>query len=330
MPTESTEIATTTAGALTNRFDPQTFDELVELSEKITASGLVPDSVKKPEDALVIMMTGAELGLTTMQALRTIHVVKGRPILSADLMLSLVRQHHLCERFERTEWTDQACEYETKRADQKKAKPFRFTMEDARRAGLTNRNVWKKHPKQMLRASALRTLARAEYPEVLSGVYTPDEAPEIRAGEAQIVEDGEAVDTDDPNERYGNEDDSAGDDTDDPTDDAVDVEFEEAEDAVDGDVDRETQNRRLGQLVATTDDLDNDDKRWIADAIADQCNKDSIGDVGPKALKLVVDLLYKQGSTPEDGEMSGRRQMLEEWRGDGEDGGEGGDSEYVV
>ena len=316
--------------SLTNRFDPEDISGLYKLAQTVASSGLSPDSVDTPEDAMVIMMTGAELGLTTMQALRTIHVVKGKPMLSADLLLALAQQSPLCEKFEIIEWTDQKCTMSTTRVGHD-PQDFTFTIADAKKAGLVDRgrgkSNWQKYPKQMLRARAVSTLAKAVYPEVMTGLYTKSEADEI--GEASIVDDGEsgttadAPTTDELNEKFS-------DDTDDPTNDAVDVEFEDADDAGDDDVDRETQNRRLGQLVATTDDLDNDDKRWIADAIADQCHEDDIGDVGAKPLKLVVDLLYKQGSTPEDGEMSGRRQMLEEWRGDGEDGGEGGDSEYVV
>ena len=42
---DNTALTKTTASALNNLFDPQTFDELKELAATVTASGLVPDDV---------------------------------------------------------------------------------------------------------------------------------------------------------------------------------------------------------------------------------------------------------------------------------------------
>ena len=51
---------------------------------------------------------------------------------------------------------------------------FRFSLEDAARAKLAGDN-WQKYPAAMLRARVITAAARAYAPDVLDGVYDPDE-----------------------------------------------------------------------------------------------------------------------------------------------------------
>src|SRR4051812_826560 len=53
-------------------------------------SGLLPKSVQTIEAALTIMVTGYELGIGPMQALRLISVVQGKPVCAAELMAALI------------------------------------------------------------------------------------------------------------------------------------------------------------------------------------------------------------------------------------------------
>lgn len=165
------------------RYEPKSLEQLDWLAKQVVSSGLAPSGVKRPEDAMCILMTGAELGLTAMQSLRSIHVIKGRPTLSADLQVALVRNSDQCEYFQLVEATDEHCEYETKRAGAPKPVSWTYTMADAQRANLTDKDVWQQYPKHMLRARCASSLARAEYPEVVMGLYTPEEAASIDGGE---------------------------------------------------------------------------------------------------------------------------------------------------
>lgn len=172
---------TTNRGEFLTRYEPRNFDELARLSNAVVRSGLAPSSVNRAEDAMIILMSGAELGLTAMQSLRSIHVIKGRPVLSADLMVALVRRSPSCEFFDLIELTNDRCVYETKRVEARTSVTFEFSMDDAKRAGLLNNDNWKKYPRNMLRARCASSLARAEYPELLTGVYDPDELAEPAA-----------------------------------------------------------------------------------------------------------------------------------------------------
>jgi len=51
---------------------------------------------QSPEAIYSAILTGLELGLPPMKALRSIHLVQGRPVLSADLMVGLCKQSSVC------------------------------------------------------------------------------------------------------------------------------------------------------------------------------------------------------------------------------------------
>jgi hypothetical protein len=57
-----------------------------------------------------------------------------------------------------------------------------FSLEDAKRAGLAGDN-WRKYPRNMLYARAVSNAARWYAPEVLTGVYLPDEMEQTETPE---------------------------------------------------------------------------------------------------------------------------------------------------
>jgi len=54
----------------------------------------------KPQDAALILIAGAELGLQPMQSLRAIHIINGKPTLSADLIAGRVLASGLAQYFQ--------------------------------------------------------------------------------------------------------------------------------------------------------------------------------------------------------------------------------------
>lgn len=157
--------------------NPQTMETLEKLAKNISTSSLIPDSLKgKPGDCLVVLMTGAELGLQPMQALRSIAVVKGKPSLSADLMVSLVKQRKdVCEFLSLVKSTPEIATYRAKRVGEPEPTEMSFTMQDATRAGLTGSGgMYAKYPAQMLRARAASGICRAVFPDLCMGLYDSD------------------------------------------------------------------------------------------------------------------------------------------------------------
>lgn len=189
------ETAIATVGQMTAApttgevFAPRTMGEAWKLSETFHESGLLPRGVSSPAAAFTIIATGAELGLSPMASLRSIHIIEGKPVLSAALIAGIVqRRPDLCEGFALVESSDTIATYETTRRGQAPVR-MSFTIEQAQRAGLTGKDNWRKYPHAMLRARASAELARAVYPDVVGGLYDPDEIPgaEVRTAEPRPV-----------------------------------------------------------------------------------------------------------------------------------------------
>lgn len=139
----------------------------------IAASGMF--GLTKPEDVMTIMLTGHDLGLAPTVAIRSMHIIKGRPFLSADAMVMLVLRSEKAEYFEPKELTEKTCTYITKRKGSPNEASYTFSIDDAKRAGLLGNDNWSKWTKDMLRARAASKLARMVYPDVILGVFIQGE-----------------------------------------------------------------------------------------------------------------------------------------------------------
>lgn len=156
---------------------PRNLGDLTAIATMAFKSGLA--KCDSPEQAAVIIMTGIELGMTPMQSLRGIYSVEGRPFLASDTMVALIRQSGLCEEWEVTETTEEVATVRTKHRDFGEITRS-FTKADAERAGLMKeKGGHAKYPRTMLLHRAVAVVAREMYPEVILGMYVPEEQAEI-------------------------------------------------------------------------------------------------------------------------------------------------------
>ncbi len=159
------------------QYEPHDIQTGYDLAKILFDSGCVPKSLKSPAAVFMVMQAGRELGLPTVQSLRSIGFENGKLSTSASLMSALVRQSPKCEYFECLETTGTSCTYETKRTGARKPQKLTWTLEMAKDAQLLTKDVWKKYPHAMLRARCAAALANMEYPEVVMGMYDADEIP---------------------------------------------------------------------------------------------------------------------------------------------------------
>src|SRR5690606_31080687 len=116
--------------------DLDLFERAEQIAVRLSKSTLLPSALRgKPADLAVIMITGHELGLSPMQALRGLHVVEGRPILSADLIVGLVNKHPACKYFRLVESTDEQATCETPRDGEPEPTRITWTLQPAAKAG---------------------------------------------------------------------------------------------------------------------------------------------------------------------------------------------------
>ncbi len=169
-------------------YEPRNLDEALRIAACYASSNLLGE-VSTPEAAFMIMATGADYGIPATAALRAIHIIKGKTVLSSDLLVALCLKSDVCEYFACTESTEMSATYETKRHGRQEPVRNTFTMDDARRAKLSvadpNSN-WGKYPKAMLRHRAAAELARQVYPDVVLGLYSDAEEEDIR-GEVDVT-----------------------------------------------------------------------------------------------------------------------------------------------
>lgn len=131
---------------------------------------------KEYVQAVTIAMKGRELGIPPMQAFAQIAVINGRPTCAAELMLALIYKNFPNAIVNILEETDKICKISAKRPNESALYTTSFTWEEAVTAGLSTRDNWKKYPKDMLRARAISRMARAKFPDAISGMsHTPEE-----------------------------------------------------------------------------------------------------------------------------------------------------------
>lgn len=174
----------------TTVYEPQNASDAYTMAQRLVKSGLLPAGIQTPEAAFAIIVTGKELGLTVMQSLRSVHVIKGKPTLSADLILALTKRSPACQYFQLVTSTDKVATYRTQRVGEEPTE-MSFTHEQAQRAGLLgDGSMHRKYPEAMLRARCIAALARAVYPDVVLGIYETSELeaiPQERRSEPRPV-----------------------------------------------------------------------------------------------------------------------------------------------
>jgi hypothetical protein len=173
MANETAMVVQTTSTA--RAFEPGSFGEAMTVAATLVESRMFPH-VKSKEAAFAIIATGRELGLSMMQSLRGVHLIEGKPTLSSSAMVAICKaRKDVCTYFRLVESTDLVATYETLRVGEPEPTRMSFSWEDAKRAGVTGKDNWRKFPAAMLRARCETALARAVYPDLLMGVYEPEE-----------------------------------------------------------------------------------------------------------------------------------------------------------
>lgn len=152
-----------------------TIGQKIEWAKAMAPSSLLPKAYREqPANLLLAAEYADALGIERINALTSIHVIEGKPTLSADLMVALARRagHKV-----RVQVKDGAARATLVRADDP---GFEFesvwTIDRAKSAGLAGKSVWKSYPQAMLRSRAVSEVVRQGASEVLSGaIYTPEE-----------------------------------------------------------------------------------------------------------------------------------------------------------
>lgn len=149
------------------------FGVMLQQSQMLVKTGFLPKAIDTPEKAMAIILTGRELGIPTMCALRSIDVIQGKPTVSPQLMMALIERSGQLENKEiKAVPGGMSCMLKRRG---RAAHTETFTMDDAKKLCLTEKDNYKKQPTTMMRWRAIASCARVVFPDVILGLYTPEE-----------------------------------------------------------------------------------------------------------------------------------------------------------
>lgn len=157
--------------------------DLMEYSKIIARSTMIPrDFQGKPENVIIAIQWGHEIGLAPLQALQNIAVINGRPSVWGDAALALVRGSGLCKDVAESVTGEGDNMAATCVAHRVGSSPVTstFSVADAKKAGLWGKQgPWTQYARRMLQLRARGFALRDAFPDVLRGVITAEEAQDM-------------------------------------------------------------------------------------------------------------------------------------------------------
>lgn len=153
---------------------------MVEQLRAAFQANILPPHVKSVEQAIAIAAKGREMGFEPFQALEAIVPIQGRYTVGPEALLSLAYRRvpgFVCRV---KESTAEKCVVELGR-NGVVSFTSTYTKEDAQKAGLWDKDNWRKNPVAMMRWRAMGAGLKIVCPDLRCGVPTADEAEEMDA-----------------------------------------------------------------------------------------------------------------------------------------------------
>jgi hypothetical protein len=184
-------LVETTGELSSSRYEPRDLPSAIMLARMIATSPLCPLALRGREaDVLLVMMTGAEIGLTTMQSLRNLYIVEGRIGMSAALIRGRCQKHGDCALFEVAEADATHAVVEVKKRGWPESRRVSWSIADAERAGLIKEDqpdsLWRRWPQEMCVARATTRAASMYFPEITSGLLSEEDLRDMSPAAATV------------------------------------------------------------------------------------------------------------------------------------------------
>ncbi|EGO7599387.1 recombinase RecT [Escherichia coli] len=180
-----------TVGTAAAIFSPEGMNQLVRFAELMSQSkATVPKHLEgKPADCLAVTMQAAQWGMNPFAVAQKTHVVNGTLGYEAQLVNAVVSSSSLLATRLNYRWSGDWSNVNGKTDKSPnltvtvsavlkgEAEPRELTTSMAQ-AGVRNSPLWEQDPRQQLAYLCTKRWARLHAPDVLLGVYTPDELQE--------------------------------------------------------------------------------------------------------------------------------------------------------
>ncbi len=163
--------------------EPKNMTEAMDFSKMLASSSMVPPNFKgKPQDVLVAVQWGYEIGLKPLQALQNLAVINGKPSIYGDAAIALVKSDKRCLGISETiegegDNRKAVCRIKRSYGSEVEETVREFSVSDAKTAKLWGKaGTWTQYPARMLAMRARGFALRDAFPDVLRGVITKEEA----------------------------------------------------------------------------------------------------------------------------------------------------------
>jgi len=186
---------------MTSLLIPQTYSELERWAQKASKTDMVPKAYRgRPDDIVICITYGSQLGFSLLESLRSIAVINGMPSVFGDGLLALAQRHPEWDGHVETPELDSSGEVvgytcEVRRVGVEPVTRT-FTRNDAIKAGLwqdkptvtrrsrdgqgtyeaDNDSPWFRYPQRMLQMRARSWALRDQFADALQGAIQTEEA----------------------------------------------------------------------------------------------------------------------------------------------------------
>ena len=147
------------------------FFELVQAGSQMVKTGFLPDHIRTGEQFAAIVLTGREMGIPPMRAIRSLGIIKGNVTEKADSQLARFKESGGRAEFETLDDTKAVLHLTHPNGDKHSET---WTAEDSKKAGLTGGNH-SKFPRAMLRSRCITAALKSIGWAGAVGNYDPDE-----------------------------------------------------------------------------------------------------------------------------------------------------------
>lgn len=146
-----------------------------EVARRLVGTSFCPAAYRgKPEEATAAILSGLEVGLSPMAALRAFDVIQGQAAPRAITLRAIAQSHG--HDMVLVESNNTRCKMKGRRKGTEQWQDITWTMDRARDLGLTGKEQWKKQPGTMLLARATSELARLIAADAILGIgYSAEE-----------------------------------------------------------------------------------------------------------------------------------------------------------
>lgn len=190
---------------------PSKWQQIMAIAETVAMANLAPKDLRgkgNVANAALVLLAANDLGIPLTQAIQKLAPVNGRLVMSAELMVALVRRDGHRIAVNASDWS--GCTVTGERSDTGETMSVSFTLDDAQMAelisGLDENGhpvalssdgkalPWQLYPGDLCYARAISRLCRRLFPDSLGGIsYTPEELGDVAEYDAPIGGSGDGA-----------------------------------------------------------------------------------------------------------------------------------------